>query len=328
MIRRRALDYRRRPSDRWLQIETPIESVLISDNYLGEFMAQVHFAEAAPLVADVNDSMILRMGGRLEVPGAIRPGGSSDGGDDVPGGDRERFAGGRRVVRAGAAAANGFACAARWVAEVSWCTVADIGDAASIRHVRIAQTVWESFVGKYALYAPSGSWFVQRYPHEDGAGEEWTVSLGFRCLEVSELKIWRHRMLRSTISSVEVAGRLGTFMVPPGLIASQPYDFQITGVRGTATLKDLSVGDDLVAGQSVLRAGAVVLIEEDETAEANDQLIVPPDILRSAALTVARRVIQMEQDQQAAYDDSTYGGGGVGNRLVDGWIEAVQEFLK
>ena len=63
VIRRRTLDYRRRPSDRWLQIETPIESVLISDNYLGEFMAQVHFAEAAPLVADVNDSMILRMAG-------------------------------------------------------------------------------------------------------------------------------------------------------------------------------------------------------------------------------------------------------------------------
>ena len=61
LIRRKRLDYRRRIRDNWLKVESPIESVLVSDNYLGEFMVQVHFAEAAALVADSNDAMILRM---------------------------------------------------------------------------------------------------------------------------------------------------------------------------------------------------------------------------------------------------------------------------
>lgn len=211
---------------------------------------------------------------------------------------------------------------------MSWCTVADIGGAARIRHVKIAQMVWESFVGKHALFTPSSSWAVTRFAHEDAAGEKWSVGLEFPLISVSELKLWRGRRLRATISTVEVADGLATFDKPTGEHTVYPFDIVATGVRGTATLQDLSVGDDLLAGQSVLRSGQVVLQETDGTALANDQLIVPPEMLRSAALTVGRRVIQIEQDQQASYDDASYGGGGIGNRLVDGWIGPVQEFLR
>ena len=208
---------------------------------------------------------------------------------------------------------------------MSWCTVAEIGGAATIRHVKIAASVWESYVGRYALFAPSSSWLVFRAPWEHPSGIEWTVDLNFVCSSVSEIKIWRHNMLQSTISTVEVDWRIASFDAPVGLLDAHGYDFEITGVRGTATLQDLDTTDELVAGQSVLRSGAVVLIEEDENALADDQLIVPPAILNSAAITVGRRVIQMEMDQTSAFDDSDYG---IGNRLVDGWIGPVQEFLK
>ena len=208
---------------------------------------------------------------------------------------------------------------------MSWCTVAEIGGAATIRHVKIAASVWESYVGRYALFAPSEGWAVNQSPLEDLAGTKWSISAGFVCSSVSQIKIWRHRMLLSTISTVEVDRRLASFDAPVGLSDKQPYDFEITALRGTATLQDLDTTDELVAGQSVLRSGAVVLIEEDENAQADDQLIVPPAILNSAAITVGRRVMQMEMDQTSVFDDSDYG---IGNRLVDGWIGPVQEFLK
>lgn len=211
---------------------------------------------------------------------------------------------------------------------MSWCTVEDIGEAATIRHVKIAQQVWESFVGPYALYAPSASWAIRRVPWLYPDGSQWAIGLGARCISVSEIQIYRDQQLRETVSTVEVKRNLGIFDTPTGLYAQMAYDMVVTGVRGTATLKGLTVGDDLLAGQSVLRAGDVVLLEADGTALADDELIEPPELLRSAALTVGRRVIQIEQDQQASYDDSTYGGGGIGNRLVDGWIGPVQEFLK
>ena len=207
---------------------------------------------------------------------------------------------------------------------MSWCTVAEIGGAATIRHVKIAASVWESYVGLYALFAPSSSWEVSGAVRENAAGTKWTMPVQYRCLEISELLVWNHRQ-STTISSFELDGRWVTFDKPDGLSAMQMYTLGITGQRGTATLQDLDTTDELVAGQSVLRSGAVVLIEEDENALADDQLIVPPAILNSAAITVGRRVMQMEMDQTSVFDDSDYG---IGNRLVDGWIGPVQEFLK
>ena len=207
---------------------------------------------------------------------------------------------------------------------MSWCTVAQIGKAASLRHVKIAATVWEISVGIYALYAPSGTWERRAWPSANGARTKGTIDIGFKCLEVTEVLAWLHGQ-STALSGLELTGRYVTFDWPVEFRVEAGWTFEITGVRGTATLQDLDATDELVAGQSVLRSGEMVLIEEDENALADDQLIVPPALLNSAAITVARRVIQMETDQTSTFDDSTYG---VANRLVDGWIGPVQEFLK
>ena len=207
---------------------------------------------------------------------------------------------------------------------MSWCTVAEIGKAATLRHVKIAATVWEGAVGPYALFAPSGSWEVKAMPQINAARTKWTIDVGFKCLQITELLAWRYGQF-TAMSGLELNGRYLTFDEPTGFWLDSLVEFEITGQRGTATLQDLDATDELVAGQSVLRSGEMVLIEEDENALADDQLIVPPALLNSAAITVARRVIQMETDQTSTFDDSTYG---VANRLVDGWIEPVQEFLK
>ena len=207
---------------------------------------------------------------------------------------------------------------------MSWCTVAEIGKAASLRHVKIAASVWEGYVGSYALFAPSGTWEVKARPQINAARTKWTIDVGFKCLQITELLAWRYGQF-TAMSGLELNGRYLTFDEPAGFWLDSPVEFEITGQRGTATLQDLDATDELVAGQSVLRSGEMVLIEEDENALADDQLIVPPALLNSAAITVARRVIQMETDQTSTFDDSTYG---VANRLVDGWIGPVQEFLK
>ena len=207
---------------------------------------------------------------------------------------------------------------------MSYCTVAEIGGAASIRHVLDAAAAIENEVGEHALYSPSATWEVIRGLHGFEDSDQRLTEVGFKCISISEIKIYDKYRLRETVSSVEVDGRHARFDTTYGYFMGHLYRLQITGVRGTATLSDLSSGDDVYAGQSVVRAGAVVLYREDGTAMADDELIVPPALLNSCAISAGRRAMTLESDQLAMFDDSTYRKE---NKLTDGWANDLWEFI-
>ena len=207
---------------------------------------------------------------------------------------------------------------------MSYCTVAEIGGAASIRHVEDAAIAIENEIGEHALYSPSATWEVLRGLVRSGGSDDYLTELGFRCISVSEIMIYDKYRLRETVSSVDVTGRYAKLDTANSYFEYQRLRLVITGVRGTATLTALSSGDDVQAGQSVVRAGAVVLYREDGTAMADDELIVPPAILRSAAISAGRRSMTLESDQLAMFDDSTYRKE---NHLTDGWARELQRFI-
>lgn len=81
--------------------------------------------------------------------------------------------------------------------------------------------------------------------------------------------------------------------------ASKLIDEAIDGrLEHVATFEDLTAGDPVEAGQSVMRhAEGVVLYREDGLAQADDQLLVPPDALRIVAVGLARRLLRRQRDE-------------------------------
>ena len=208
---------------------------------------------------------------------------------------------------------------------MSYCLVSEIGGSATIRHVKIARTVIDDALGEHTFYSPSASWEVIRGLHGFASEASWLTEVGFQCRSISEIAIYDRDRLLETVDSVTSEGRYARFSTVRGLFMAQLYRLKITGVRGTAALSDLNAGDDLLAGQSVLRGGEVTLIEEDGSAITDDQLISPPDLLRSVGITVGRRAISLELDEGAVFDDSSYQRE---NRLLDGWLVQAQKFMR
>ena len=61
VVRARKLNLRGRSSDNYVTFEQPIEWVLISDVYLGEFAVQIQFAERPTMALEKNDPLTLTM---------------------------------------------------------------------------------------------------------------------------------------------------------------------------------------------------------------------------------------------------------------------------
>lgn len=72
IVRRRRLDYRRRLSTSPVRVDTPIESVSISDDYMNEFAVVVRFTEPPSTQLEVNDPVTVQMVGGWYCQGRVQ----------------------------------------------------------------------------------------------------------------------------------------------------------------------------------------------------------------------------------------------------------------
>ena len=209
---------------------------------------------------------------------------------------------------------------------MSYCTVAQVGSVrfsatsskGSIDHVIRAAEVLDIYFGFNGLYAPSSTW--DHSPIDIGyeADGQIIVPLRYPCISVSQIQRFSNSYtLLDTISPALTDHYANTYLARADSGFQAGDGIKVTGVRGHARLKALAVDDDVLAGQSVLRSGEVVLYEEDGTAEADDELLMPPRFLTGVAVTVARRLVRLERDQAAKWDDG-------GNTLFDGYLPMLE----
>ena len=211
---------------------------------------------------------------------------------------------------------------------MSYCTVEDIGGNVDYQSVLEAAWVIEEYTSPYTLWAPSANWTVQNVVFSREA-EDVDADCTYGLVSISQIEAWDYaidaRKIGDALTVSDSADRIlkdrRGFRLPEDARqwALDGYALRFTGVRGYCTLDDLSAGEEVLAGQTVIRAGAAVFFEEDGTAMADDQLVVGPSILRKCAISIAKRLTFLKRDKRARFDD-------IDSQVVDGWEFALEAF--
>ena len=197
---------------------------------------------------------------------------------------------------------------------MSYCTVEEIGSAAQgrsnvalaadLRIVRNTESQINAYLEFDGLYDLEDTWEVIGYAgaltNIDGSSN---LFLGFPVIDLSRVKVYSASgALIEDYDSIGVTDHYSRFWTTSDdRTFADGISLSVTGVRGHAERIDQDTSDELVAGQTVLRSGAKVLIEEDENALADDMLLSPPPELTHVAITIARRLLTLERDQNATY---------------------------
>lgn len=195
---------------------------------------------------------------------------------------------------------------------MSFCRPNDIGRAASLDTVRSVSAVMRH-VG-ITFYEPSQRWLVEAPAASPYAPGQWLVNAEKWLADEPTITAYPN-VIESAMPDwnqsyrVSVDGFSGRFVV---LSMSLPCALQFTGDVGVAMKSDLSAGDALSVGDTVLRDGAALLIDSDGAANENDQLLSPPPVLRMAAISIGRRLMKLLIDEDADWDDGP-------QHLTDGW---------
>ena len=98
------------------------------------------------------------------------------------------------------------------------------------------------------------------------------------------------------------------------------YRWTFEGTVGIAEQVDISAGEELKIGQTIKRAGVVMMIVEDgQTAQAGDVWLKPPPLLNQEAVTIARRMASLELDTDAVWDNDS-------NTIIDGFKKTLRAY--
>ena len=202
---------------------------------------------------------------------------------------------------------------------MSFCRPNEIGKAANLDTVRSVAAVLNH--EGITFYEPSRTWLVEVPAATPYAPGQWLVNAekwladeptitAYPNLIEGYTPDWNHPY------RVSVDGFSGRFVV---LSMSLTCALQFTGDVGVAMKRDLSAGDALAVGDTVLRDGKALLLDSDGAANENDILLSPPPVLRMAAISIGRRLMKLLIDEDADWDDGS-------QHLTDGWENDLERF--
>ena len=137
------------------------------------------------------------------------------------------------------------------------------------------------------MYDPESTWEHSDIAIALQADGKVIVPLKYPVIDLT--KVVRHSPGGTELEEFVVDASAGENLYSNTWLASANSGFlsgdgiMATGIRGHARRQELSVGDELKIGHSILRNDEVVLIEEDQVAVADDVLLVPPKFLTRVA---------------------------------------------
>lgn len=196
---------------------------------------------------------------------------------------------------------------------MSYCTVAEIGKRANIRHVQTAAKVIENETSPFSLYKEQDTWQLTTVRISQ-IGDEVRLFTLYPVIGHVDLSIYNSSSALIDNTSVN-AGSEGTFIINiPADFYRPGFDMTISAVRGRASVQDGAMADasQFVPGATIVRKSdnSVILIESEFTENKADyNLVVPPPDLKTAAIVIGRRSYRLERDDDSDFDGNMKFGG-------------------
>ena len=195
-----------------------------------------------------------------------------------------------------------------------WCQTAQVGSKATVSHLQAIDEVFNS-VGLY-LYKPEQTYYLRNLAVSGRPENKSYIDLGQPVISASNFKLYYTGVWLGSmdISLDQIEDR--RYAVLNEIIYPQS-SLSFDAVAGLAQLTDVT---EVAVGDSIIRDGAEVVVEELPFAlMADDKLAVPPSGLTRCAISVGRRIMKLETDQKATWDNASSGR----NRLLDGWEDVI-----
>ena len=195
-----------------------------------------------------------------------------------------------------------------------WCQTTQIGNKATVAHLQAIDEVFNS-VGLY-LYKPEQTYYLRNLAVSGRPENKSYIDLGRAVISADNFKLYYTGVW---LGSMDIAldriedrryAVLDEIIYP---FSSLSYD----AVAGLAQLTDVT---EVAVGDSIIRDGQEVVVTALPFAlMADDMLAVPPSGLTRCAISVGRRIMKLETDQKATWDNASCGR----NRLLDGWEDVI-----
>lgn len=206
---------------------------------------------------------------------------------------------------------------------MSYCTVADIGNAATLRHVQTAAQIIDNETTEHTFFTRRSSWQLTtaRFSRVGGEYKMW-------CLypvhgDISIAMYDGERLIDSWSFAQESPGRVISVTRDVYRAWRISYDIVITAARGWATRVPYAQVDESqwLAGATVVNVdtGLDRILEEDGDPGVGNDLLVPPPDLRSAAIVIGNRLYKLDRDQSSQFD---------GNNAFDGLTDNLHDIFR
>ena len=173
---------------------------------------------------------------------------------------------------------------------MSFCRAEDIGEDANASDVEAVAGVLNWW--GVSFYDPQ-VWYMPTPSVRQIAKDTYQVDAMRKVIKIDSVIQQSAFRTPVDIPVVEIDGRIVTLTMKWGYT----QDLKFTGVIGNAIESQLSVGDELKVGDTILRDGATVFFTADDTALADDILLSPPALLREIAKTIGRRLVNRALDE-------------------------------
>ena len=182
-----------------------------------------------------------------------------------------------------------------------WVRTSDLGDGPEIDLELLHEIDIEFRQKKLVLYDPPKT-IYKRSVAFDWIGENTgKVALGQNVIEVSGAQLWYNRIgLPQDVTVDRIERR--RFVIISG-IHYRPVSMSFQVTPGVANLQDLDGTETMLQGDSVIRSGVELIIDDpaDYTWQSGDRLAVPPLDLRGVAKSIGARRADIRRDQESEW---------------------------
>ena len=204
---------------------------------------------------------------------------------------------------------------------MTYLTADQIGKSAGIDDVLAVVGFMEMF--GLTFYQEGQSWIMPLAPWYRKDDETIVVNIGRPVISLTAARTNTYGGLVENVdldNSSIVAGRYLHLPIPWPTWLNPIRDWIFEGTVGIAEQVDISAGEELKVGQTIKRAGVVMMIVEDgQTAQAGDVWLKPPPLLNKEAVTIARRMDSLELDSDAVWDNDS-------NTIIDGFKKTLRAY--
>lgn len=205
---------------------------------------------------------------------------------------------------------------------MTYLTADQIGSKSGIDDVLAVVGFMEMF--GLTFYQEGQSWPVSDVPWYAIDSETIVLTMGRPVISLTSVAVTCFSGIiqqEIDLSKTEIVNRrFLKLSLPWPMMNAGLYRWIFEGTVGIAEQVDISAGDALKVGHTIIRAGVVMMIVEDgQVAQAGDVLLKAPPLLNKAAVTIASRMDSLELDSDAVWDDDS-------NTIIDSFKKILRTY--